>query len=322
MKDKALFIINSPFQGLCMLEAIRYFDIKDYDVILREDSIEKNNAMLEKLFQDQSIKYHRVKINHIIKDVLLNIRRISTKYTRFFIGDYYSGGICAYSMSLFLAARYAEITYLDDGAQTFRAFSTPPYPRFKSKRLLYLVRAYEFLNFYKRISSNNFFTIFNVSSNKYNVYHNDLSLLKEKLLKGKVEGSFIIGTNSSSLPLNEDYLLLLERVINRLRKESEEITYCPHRRDKNIKKVLDFCRNNDVKIFETEVSVEYDFIERHINPKHVIGFGSSALFSLKALYPDATIENVRVELTDKSHQQRYERNYRKMKEEGINTICI
>ena len=109
------------------------------------------------------------------------------------------------------------------------------------------------------------------------------------------KGIYIVGTNSGLLPIKnhsyEDYLYtLILRVKNSF--PNEIIYYCPHRRDKNILSVLDFCRKEGVEIFNTQVSLEADFVSKGIVPKYIAGFGSNALITLRILYQGAIIENI------------------------------
>ncbi len=47
-------------------------------------------------------------------------------------------------------------------------------------------------------------------------------------------------------------------------------------------------------MYDTKVSVEFDFIEEGVSPKYVAGFGSTALYTLKLLFPKATVENIKI----------------------------
>lgn len=134
------------------------------------------------------------------------------------------------------------------------------------------------------------FTIYPiVQFKKMLIIHNSFEILSSKRVLQQQKGIYIIGTNTSMLGLDrEKYqstLLQIKKYYN------DEITwYCPHRRDNN--SYADFCNVNGIKMFDTRVSVEYDFIQRELYPRVIIGYGSTALYTLKLLYPLAEIHNI------------------------------
>jgi hypothetical protein len=61
---------------------------------------------------------------------------------------------------------------------------------------------------------------------------------------------------------------------------------------------LDLLESNEIELFDTKVSVEYDFYVNNINPAIVIGFSSTALYTLKFIYPQAQVNNIYISLSD------------------------
>lgn len=302
---KALFIINSPFQSLCMFEAIEHFSLTDYDVILRPDTVEKNNEMLVGILTSKGIPYKIVRMNHIIKDILPHLFKKKKRYSSFYIGDYYSGGIVAYIYALIYARRKATITYLDDGTITLNIFQTPPVPRMHNRKIALVVKLYEIIKLLKGIKNPSFFTIFNVQSNKYKIEKNQFLSLRSSIDSLDNNGVYIIGTNFRNN--REEFLELLSRIIHYVKNEysGQSIYYCPHRRNLDNEALFKKLEDENVSLFDTKVSVEYDFVENRIRPYAIIAFGSTAVFTLKMIYPETDIYNVFFMIQDEGYKQEF-----------------
>lgn len=295
MKKKALFIVNTPFQCLCMLEAIHYYSIIDYDVLFKMDGIEKNNTMVEGILNANHIPFIAIRFTHAY-ELYKHILKRKKRYDILFNGDYYGGGLTAYYYSLIYAKPKATIIYFDDGLQTLHVFAKPPRQRLRNRTEKLMALQFEPLRVLKRIGKPHYFTIFDVESRNFIVERNELKGLRSKLVEKPSEGLFIIGTNVAAFKDKNDYIPLLDTLIQDLRNRYPEdiIWYCPHRRNLEDKELTDFLLNHHLKMYDTKVSVEFDFIEEGVSPKYVAGFGSTALYTLKLLFPKATVENIKI----------------------------
>jgi hypothetical protein len=131
----------------------------------------------------------------------------------------------------------------------------------------------------------------------------------------KQAGVFIIGTNTSVLNIDvEKYQNTLKQISDNY-SNKEPIIYCPHRRDHNV--FDDFCQDVGIQIFDTEVSVEFDFIKNKIFPKIIIGFGSTALYTLKKLYPQAEVYNIEMERSNNYDEECFKYVSSLYEKEGI-----
>lgn len=293
--EGVLFIVNSPFQCLCMFEAIHHFSIKEYDVVLRPDSSELNNQMVIRILEEKRIPFKVGKMSPLVSGLLPYLFKNNKKYSVLFNGDYYSGGLCAYAYSLICAKRKAKIVYFDDGVETLRVFSKPPLKRYNNWRVWIVMKFYETLKLLKGIGKPYYFTVFNVNSPKFVIKKNSLSTLRQKMKETQPSGAYIIGTNFDGVDVDkEDYFALLGNLINYCRKHypNEPILYCPHRRNKDNAELINYLETEKVCMFDTKISVEYDFVQRGISPVYVSGFGSTALYTLKIIFPQATVDNV------------------------------
>ena len=65
-----LFIIGSPFQGLCLLEAINYFNITDFDILVLDTDYGNSTAQTKALLTDKGVSFSTYKVHHAIFDLL------------------------------------------------------------------------------------------------------------------------------------------------------------------------------------------------------------------------------------------------------------
>ena len=85
---------------------------------------------------------------------------------------------------------------------------------------------------------------------------------------------------------------------------------------------MKFCTEKSVELFDTEISVEYDFYSKNINPKAVIGFNSNALYTLHMLYPETACQTVYYRLQSNEIDRVNCELAAKMQEQGISIINV
>lgn len=322
-----LFLVSTPFQCLCMLEAIKYFKIVNYDILVTyaSDVNDVNFNKIDTLLKKHKISFSKRKVAHLVFDVLPFLFSVHKHYRNIFIGFLYSTTSCA--IANIYASINAYIYILDDGVQALSFFSPSPRiikHKFMEKIVLFF---YQIIGIVKFVKKPIFFTIYSVTSSKYQIINNPLILLKSKTqnLKEPKSGIYIIGTNSSILNFKKysyiEYLSALYRhIINKF--PDEVIYYCPHRADKNIEQIYSLCYKLNIKIFDTKVSIEYDFIENRINPRLVIGFTSNALYTLRIIYPTTQINNVMYYLESEETDKEIQLIRNRMSISGISIIDV
>jgi hypothetical protein len=319
--SKTLFLIETPFQALCAFEAINQFEIKSYDFkILYFEAAALRN--LENLMIKEGFTYTKEYAPHIILKILPRIFTAPKYYDRIFIGYYYC--LTSFALASTDATFKAKIYYLDDGAQTLSIFTSKPPARFntfRQKAVQYLFMIIYALKLTRKFS---FFTIYQVRSKKYNIIQNNLTHLR-RYIPSENEGIYILGTNPSVLEFKDySYQELVHQLHKylKLNYPLHPIYYCPHRRDVNNEAINTLCKELEMTIFDTEVSVEYDFPLKKINPKLIIGFNSNALFTLKMLFPNSRIESVNFTLKSNSHNESTQLIQNVFKQNGISTIDV
>lgn len=320
--ESALFIIGSPFQGLCMLEAIDYFHITDFDVLIPQKSTGSNTTQLKALLNDEGVFYTTYSINHAIKDLIPYFLHKHKHYSNIFIGNYYSP--IDEAMAAFYGKRNYNLYFLDDGTQALSLFSEHPRYRYSAKKWEAIFNLYYRIGKLKGNRNRYFFTIYDVKSKDFIIVKNNFSRLKKDISSEK-RGVYIIGTNSSILNFRDiTYLSLLDSLVEWLRKNyaNGKIYYCPHRRDLNIDEIRQWCNNNGVEWFNTRVAVEYDFVTLGYNPICVCGFTSNALYTLKSIYSSSDIYTVYYKLSSESADKETAIIREQMKKSGIKELRL
>jgi hypothetical protein len=319
--SKTLFIIESPFQAICAFEAIDHFKLQTYDFIILyfEIGAIKN---LENLMTKRGMPYTKEYAPHIIYDIMPRIFTRYKYYDKIFIGYYYC--LTSFALASVYASFRSNIYYLDDGAQTLEIFSRSFTKRFNSLRQKLIQTLFRMVYAIKFTRKFSFFTIYDVDSKKFNIIRNDLSLLRSCITSEK-DGIYIIGTNSSMLEFKDHSYQELIIQLHKYLKHNHpfhHIYYCPHRRDINNEPINALCRELSMKIFDTEVSVEYDFSMKKINPALIIGFTSNALFTLRMIFPNTLIESVNYTLISNSLNESTQLINKVFEQKGIAIIDV
>jgi len=290
LKGKSLFIVGSPFQCICMLEAIHYYSIVDYNVIVNSDDV--NYMMVSRLMECYNIKFTHKRYRHIFFDLLPLIFRKKVRYDNIFLGNFYALTYRDYAV---IHAKFnASFYIMDDGIQALEIFSEHKRKVDRALWVKIVQTGYELLGCLKNIKSNNFFTIYDVYSDKYNIIKNPFSLLSSTTNSNK-KGVYVISTNSSVVQFKnfkyETYLELLKTSINN-RFGDVDIYFCPHRRDHNNDFLQSLCGNLGFKWFNTQISIEVDLIQSNVYPLYIVGFNSNALYTLKKIFKDSIVETL------------------------------
>jgi len=323
MKSKeALFIIDSPFQALCAFDAIFHYGISEAHFAIQEDDVvaEKTLPLICQKGKVHILKKEKAEIS-TMKWVKRTRDALPKTFHTVFIGDYYS--YWQYLVASFATNFKAEMIYLDDGNSTLSII--PPESRtrgFGRGKLWFGI-----LDFYNnvRFIKKHLYTIFDLGDHCPIPYtYHDFSALTEKNIKSCTKkGVYVIGINSEKVVLRnstyKNYLLQLNAWINK-NFASEPVYFCPHRMDPTDFKPL--IKQLDWKLFHTQNSVEIDFFRQGIMPLLIIGFGSTALYTLKKMYPNSDVKTVSMDFEDEELNvcyQAIEVHYRK---QGIETLTL
>lgn len=293
----SLFIVGSPFQALCAIEAIHSFEINEYKFLLSLIN-DPRNKQLFKLLKDQNIKYEivgfdkKIHWNFLYKLSLLRPRW--NKYKRAFIGDYrFRSMFCPAFERL---SNNSCIIFLDDGncnVPLLKGLSQPLYDNASG----HFMKA---LNITRHISCGKYiFTHYaDINNCNFHIYSNDFSNLSKSIRDKNKEGVCIIGTNPERFAWGygmtiDEFWIEMENILCLIKKENpnKDIYYVPHGRDAS-SNTYDLCNKHGIRFVRADISVELLLIKMDVIPEIIYGMNSSALYSIRKMMPNIQIKNI------------------------------
>ena len=305
---KALFMVNTPFQALCAIEVINRYSIIDYDLIVAYFSNENRLNQIYTILSLYSISYTPLLLSkYAIIKYLLKLFFSRNRYTVAFIGDFYT--ILSSFISVLSLKRGSRIIYLDDGNSTIDIFKNRLAPD-KVTNMYTLIRScVKFIAKTRYIEIEKyFFSIFSVTDNcKYSIIENDFSFIQsvEKDRNYEIE-SFFVGTVTDAFCkengiIIEHYYNILEIIFSSIYKNRFSITYIPHGRD-NDYVVKKLCSKYNIEYRTLDVCLELYLLKNIIRPKCLIGFSSSALYTVKRMFPETKVFNIQIISSNPSNE--------------------
>lgn len=318
-KNKALFILNSPFQALCASEAILHYGISEAHFLLFESKIVVDKTLpLVKDFGECHLIHAENGGTSATIEALRN-QRIHERYSTIFVGDYYS--YIQYVSAIYMAKPGANIIYLDDGNSTLLIGPPVSLKRGRSRREKIYYCFWDFQLKLKRINKS-LFTIFEFRDGcPLKTERNSFASLT--IQEKEKRGVYVIGTNSDAMSFKDvsyaDELKILSTYIISLY-PNEDVFYCPHRGDSH--DYTEVIKDLGWKLFDTKYSVEIDFVKKGIYPLTILGFGSTALLTLRRLYQDSVISTIYVNLAEEKDNKEYRAIEQYYQENGIELVRL
>lgn len=308
----SLFFVSSPLEMICAIEARSQFQTKNNILVLYlfEVDISIVNYIIslgekwEKVY-----RLNRSSINYGKKFVVLTNKLKKNKYQYFF-----STGMTFAAHFLF-NIQFEKQYFLDDGTLTLHNVSLfekegsltrklslfPGHDKYKFKHKLN--EALHFLFGHKlrgKVEELNLFTFFKIQKKpKIHVVENKLlwfdKIKKTNILNQEDNLVYIIGSPLVFAKIiNENYYFeLIQQIIAKF--SNKKMIYVKHRWEQK-EDIENIQKRFNLKILENENIIEIDFLKKGILPKHIVGTISTALFTLKNLYPSANIYSTSLEL--------------------------
>lgn len=293
----SVFVIDSPFQALCAVSAIRQLKISECRVLAVFTNNKQRNETIKNVllhFQIPFISVTFTPLSYKYYQFSSMIKRKSG-YKRLFIGFYdapfqHTVGCCN-------IADGASVVYLDDGAANINLFqhkTITSISDFHEKKWLHVIERRRHVSFYK-----NFLTIYNdIPNTAYSIAPLNLSTLFDNTKSKLQENVYIVGTHSQSyfnhIAISENtFITKLDSLFFNLKKEypSEKIVYIPHRSDSS-EYAQKLCCKYGCEFRVVDMTIEMELSQQLHAPKAIFGFTSSALFNLKKIYPHTRVVNI------------------------------
>lgn len=298
LSTPSVFVITSPFQAMCCRAAIKNLQIKDYKIIFSLGGTDRNKQT-KRFLETYSMQYDILNIHGKFQQLsyyfyALYPRR--SKYKRLFIGDFRQHLFI--KVGLTLVSDGSPIVCLDDGNITVSLLNNT----FRSTPKLQCIELMNSL--YKKIRriepKKNLYTIYSdISNEKFNIKENNLAgVLTNKPKYDIKSGIYVIGTYleiyCSDLKITRNDLLAgIESVFVELKEKysSQQIIYIPHGRD-NGQFTKPLCDKFGIDFQRPEMMVELHIAEKQEYPFLIVGFNSSALYNLKKMMPECSVNNI------------------------------
>lgn len=294
----SVFVVDTPFQSLCAIAAIRQLELEDYLLLVYLPKDGARNEQMRLVFKEYGIRckfvnsFGRITLKVAI---WLSKRKRRSKYSRLFIGDLRDLNL------YFVGLRYvddgAEVIYLDDGNITISLLNDIMTEPLSEWSVSYLKK----IELKRNIQFNrNFLTVYgDIENPKYHIMNLNLNLIVSKKCNASVQaGIYIIGTNIERYcgPLGipyKTYINKLEELVIGLRTKypDEKITFIPHGMDKS-EYAKEICIRQHIDFEPSKMTVELKLLSCETQPKVVYGFTSSALYNIKKIYPQTRVVNV------------------------------
>lgn len=313
------FIVGTPFQLLCALEAIHSFEIDDYKFVFVLNKGWKRNDQTLSIAEQLNITYDLIWFGNkedeyfdwTKGDFLIQAQG---RYDRIFIADYH--GAYYHIIVPFYGHKGSLIAYLDDGNSTILflkgiLFDKKPsewrklirwYRKRKQVVELYrqqaVIKALESMGIY---SSQSFFTTYwNIKNTSHLVYANSLSYTKQ-LYENTIKKCRVILIIGTVLDAYADDNLITERTAEGLvwkslaeirdKHKDENLIYIPHGRDSGCI-TSKFCKILNIDFLPISETIETYILKSEIQPIAIYGYGSTALYNFHLIYPQIEIVNL------------------------------
>jgi len=300
LSSSNLFLVSSPFQILCSIEAIHYFDLKynNNELIIVNRGVESNYRQMVEVYKKNQNLFRNfelgldqhgsiLKWKKRFKHLTNYVSNFEIKYL--FIGDYREG----ISRHISNTNIFKQLFLLDDGFATLELdekiynrniHNWKDYIRFIAESGDYKFGASPDITF---------FSIFKNLKNKciYNSFNYLNAINKTKLITSEI---YLLGS-----PVVEDGLLDLSIYLNHLKNylnnnKEYPIKYFPHRREKNnkIKHLLSLDKN--LILQENSIPIEQFIINNKTQPFKVASLFSTALYTIRMLNKGIDIDIIKI----------------------------
>lgn len=269
-----LILVESPLQLLNAYEAIHFFNLDDYRILLRFSNVKKNDCQISKLLKTLDFNVdclETVVINEssktssdFLKLILYRYKFIfsSERINRLFIGNFKSRFFSVIRSQF----KEKQVILLDDGSITL-----------------------EIQKSFSNDSSFDLFTMYSMEPYRnQNIYLNTFTEIKkrsEQSLQFSKSNVLFLGSGLSEIDILSEleYIRLITKILLYYKEQGRSVLYVPHRCETG-EKVNSISRLSNVEILHIDYPIElYGIFEKKI-PATVASFYSTALITMKNIY--------------------------------------
>ena len=295
----SVFVAYTPFQVLCAVAAIRQLEIEDYIFLAKLPRGEVRNGQTKALLEKYHINYKqpfvftRFSIWIYMRCAFIHRRN---HYKRLFLGD--TRDPDAFFIGYNYVSDNSSVVFLDDGNITINylkdSVSEPMKERLRE--ILDCIKTRRIMD-----CGHNFLTIYgDIESSQNHLCQLDLRYVVDSMSTSnkQLKDVYIVGTNvaryCTPLEIPEDiYFAKLGELMQNLRQQypDDTIYFIPHGRE-----VLDYgqrlCEQYGCIYQRPKMMIELELLNMKNPPKAIYGYTSTALHTLKKLFPDTKVVNI------------------------------
>ena len=307
----SVFVVGSPLQVMCAVEAIHDLEIKDYVFYAVMGNNARDNQIRESLnfFKIDYIEIEKHKDIYPYKKRLLILKSNNNRFQRAFVGGY--GSMHHYFWAMRHLSDHSVILTLDDGVETVTLLqdkSKLPKPankaHFINNILLWLAVRKRNIDLRKKL-----YTIYSdIKSNDFTIYSNSFSHIGHLSGEKSVNGVFFAGTTHKNFYTSvgikeEDYYDMLDKLFQWIIKSypDDRKVYIPHGTDKD-ERVKMMCINNGFEYIKPNCNIELFLCELIDVPRAVFGFTSSCLFNVKKMFKGVDSVNILIKINGEAKE--------------------
>ncbi|WP_394242631.1 glycosyltransferase 52 family protein [Vibrio astriarenae] len=295
-----LFVVTSPLQYICALEAKAYFKCTN-NVLLLVNQKSEHGLQQQKKLIDESEWEHVISIgrDNRSKQVPGAIKQVKAilkgqPLERLFYAEYHGWRTKLLLRNL---APVQEI-YFDDGTMTLLEYGNFILPGKAYSRPRFLVDLKVRLNGCQPIGTLaqtdnlEIFSMFELDQDQFKLHHNDLIALKERYgnpsLYNPSAPIGIIGQGAigdKNQPSVDEYVTSIFELTEQI---TTDIIYFPHRTEKaTVRQKLE--SHPKIQYHYGEFPMEIELIDKKIELSALVGAYSTAMFTCRKLYPEMPI---------------------------------
>lgn len=336
---KNIFIVSNVFQLLNAVEAQSFFKTdNNVLVLLFFDSKKGNQKNIDKYIElfpfSQLININIWSINNPKRTVellnFINKFEYDKVFTGFFSNNY---------RRILCNIKYEKLYLIDDGMYTYTMHNeiyNLEYKDTKNKSFNLIKKinnildifTNSYLKFYNYANNSNmiklnFFTVYPlVKYNNEEIVNHSFKKLKQ-IFSDRLESNQILHENSVVFlgqPLeklgrvsSDEYVTYLEQIILFYEKKGLVLNYIPHPAENE--KILEIIKSKNINFLSINEPFELYFLKSK-GIKHIASFISSALFNIKVIDKDVTIETFQLS-TDKINRLEVLEMYKFFTSQGI-----
>lgn len=293
------------------------FKIEHADIYCLGGKILEKNSKTPLLLEELGLPFQIIEPRSKLKSIFQFLKN-RNKYDRCFIGDYFLPYFRL--LASFLLKPSGELYYLDDGASTITATNSK-HPLLLSPWRIQVQYLFPLLLSFFKGHHCRFYSIFDTKDG----IKNELSAIRQRytLNDDNPRGIYIIGTTYKGFNEPQTFFPLLENSIKKFYDPNQEMFYTPHRAAVDDEKIQSICKKNNIKYIVGNYCVEVDYIKQQYNPKVILGFGSTALFTLSKIYPKATVISITYPSSMiKGNEEIYEAVNNNLNKLGVKVLTI